>query len=173
LSAHGTVLAHGGLGLIVIGVVLLSVWKQELITTMKPGETAELAGYAITFTGEEPLKGPNYDGVSGVFRIMRAGREVATVKSEKRAFKPSRMPTTEVGLIQGFFGDVYIVMGDQMADGRSIRITFNPLASWIWLGALIMFLGGLLSLGDRRLRIGVPQKPQPVAPAAALQQAAE
>ena len=173
LSAHGGVLAHGGLGLLVIGVILLSVWKQELIIAMKPGQTAELAGYSITFVGEEPLKGPNYDGISGVFRVAQDEREIATVVSEKRAFKPSRMPTTEVGLVQGFFGDVYIVMGDEMADGRSVRLSYNPLASWIWLGAAIMFLGGLLSLSDRRLRIGVPEKPKPAAPAAALLEAAE
>jgi cytochrome c-type biogenesis protein CcmF len=172
-AAHGTVLAHAGLGFVVIGVVLLSVWKQELIVTMTPGETKSLAGYEITFLREEPLKGANYDGVSGVFRVTQQDREIATVKSEKRNFRPGGMPTTEVGLVQGFFGDVYIVMGDTMQQGRSVRLSYNPLASWIWLGAAIMFLGGLLSLTDRRLRIGVPASPRPSAPAAVIAQAAE
>jgi cytochrome c-type biogenesis protein CcmF len=172
-AAHGAVLAHAGLGVLVIGVVLLSVWKQELITVMKPGDTKPLAGYEITFLNEEPLKGANYDGISGVFRVMQQGNLIATVKSEKRNFRPSNMPTTEVGLVQGFFGDVYIVLGDAMQDGRSVRISYNPLASWIWLGATIMFLGGLLSLTDRRLRIGVPAPPKPTAPAMALAEPAE
>jgi cytochrome c-type biogenesis protein CcmF len=83
------------------------------------------------------------------------------------------MPTTEVGLVQGFFGDIYVVMGDRLGDGRSVRLSYNPLASWIWLGAVIMFLGGLLSLSDRRLRIGVPQPPRSAARAAASAKAAE
>ena len=172
-SAHGTVLAHAGLGLVVIGVILLSVWKQELITVMKPGDTQSLAGYDVTFLREEPLQGANYDGISGVFRVMQQGREIKTVTSEKRSFKPARMPTTEVGLVQGFFGDVYIVMGDVMQGGRSVRISYNPLASWIWLGAAIMFLGGLLSLTDRRLRIGVPAQPRAHASAKLLAEPAE
>jgi cytochrome c-type biogenesis protein CcmF len=98
---------------------------------------------------------------------------VATVQSEKRNFRPSNMPTTEVGLVQGFFGDIYIVLGDAMLEGRSVRIFYNPLASWIWLGATIMFLGGLLSLTDRRLRIGVPAPPRPAALPAAMAEAAE
>ena len=157
-SAFGTALAHGGLGILLIGVVILSVWKVEKIVTVKPGEDIELAGYTITFVGEQPLKGANYDGISGSFRVSRGTTELATVVSEKRIFKPARTPTTEVGLVQGVMGDVYIVMGDEGSDGsRAVRATYNPLASWIWLGALIMFIGGLVSLTDRRLRIGVPK----------------
>jgi cytochrome c-type biogenesis protein CcmF len=172
-AAHGTVLAHLGVGVLVIGVVLLSVWKQELVTVMKPGDTRSLAGYDIAFVSEEPLKGANYDGISGVFQVTQKGDAVATVQSEKRNFRPSNMPTTEVGLVQGFFGDIYIVLGDAMLEGRSVRIFYNPLASWIWLGATIMFLGGLLSLTDRRLRIGVPAPPRPAALPAAMAEAAE
>jgi cytochrome c-type biogenesis protein CcmF len=84
---------------------------------------------------------------------------VANIVSEKRVFKPSNQPTTEVGLVQGFFGDLYVVLGDDAGGGvRNVRASYNPLATWIWLGAAIMFAGGFLSLSDRRLRIGVPQK---------------
>ncbi len=158
-AAHGTMLAHAGLGVLIIGVILLSVWKQEVIVSVKPGESLKVANYELIFLREEPLKGANYDGVSGLFRVMQGDRELTTLVSEKRFFKPSGMPTTEVGLLQGFFGDLYVVMGDQSADGaRAVRAYYNPLASWIWLGALIMFTGGLMSLTDRRLRIGVPLK---------------
>jgi cytochrome c-type biogenesis protein CcmF len=159
LSAHGSALAHAGMGLIVIGVVILTVWKEEHIITMKPGDSVEVAHYSVKFTGEEPLKGANYDGIQGRFSVSDGDREVASIVSEKRIFKPSNMPTTEVGLVQGFFGDLYIVLGDDAGSGaRNVRATYNPLATWIWLGAVIMFVGGFLSLSDRRLRIGVPQK---------------
>lgn len=164
LSAHGAAMAHAGMGLVVIGVVLLTVWKEEHIVTMKPGDTVDVAHYSVKFVGEEPLKGANYDGLKGRFIVSSGNREVANVVSEKRIFKPSNMPTTEVGLVQGFFGDLYIVLGDDAGDGaRNVRASYNPMATWIWLGATIMFVGGFLSLSDRRLRIGVPQKAVKVA----------
>jgi cytochrome c-type biogenesis protein CcmF len=159
LSAHGAALAHAGLGLLVIGVVILTVWKEEHIISMQPGESVDVAHYTVKFVGEEPLKGANYDGLKGRFLVSVGNREIGSVVSEKRIFKPSNMPTTEVGLVQGLFGDLYIVMGDDAGNGvRNVRASYNPLATWIWLGATIMFVGGFLSLSDRRLRIGVPQK---------------
>ena len=85
--------------------------------------------------------------------------KIATVVSEKREFKPRGTPTTEVGLYQTLAGDVYVVMGDKAADGaRVVRMYFNPLVSLIWAGALIMFIGGGLSLTDRRYRVGAPKR---------------
>ena len=158
-SAYGSTLAHAGLGLVVIGVVILSVWKEEHILTMKPGDKIEAGGYTVTYKGDEALKGANYDGVKGRFNVAVGEYDVASIVSEKRVFKPSNMPTTEVGLVQGFFGDLYVVMGDDAGNGtRNMRVSYNPLATWIWLGAAIMFAGGFLSLSDRRLRIGVPTR---------------
>jgi cytochrome c-type biogenesis protein CcmF len=169
-SAFGTALAHGGLGMIVIGVIILSVWKEEHILTAKPGDEIPVAGYTVVFKGVEPLVGPNYDGSLGRFDIMRDGALVKQVVSEKRQFRPRGMPTTEVGLLQDVLGDVYVVLGDPAADGAFVvRASFNPMASFIWLGAFIMFLGGVLSLTDRRLRIGVPKRA--AFPAAAAQPA--
>lgn len=171
-SAFGTVLAHGGLGLIVIGVIVLSLWKEEHIVSIKPGTEIPVAGYTVLFKDVEPLIGPNYDGKLGRFEIRKAGALVKDVVSEKRQFRPRGMPTTEVGLFQTVWGDIYVVLGDEGADGAYVvRASFNPMASFIWLGALIMFLGGLLSLTDRRLRIGVPKRA--AAPASATPQAAE
>ena len=111
------------------------------------------------FLGETPLTGPNYTGRAGQFRVTRDGKEVTTLVSEKREFKPSGMPTTEVGLHQTFAGDLYLVMGDRTTDdARAMRFYFNPLVNLIWLGATIMFAGGLLSLSDRRYRVGAPTR---------------
>jgi cytochrome c-type biogenesis protein CcmF len=89
---------------------------------------------------------------------MRGNREKATLVSEKRFFEPGRIPTTETGLLHAFSGDLYIVMGDRVGEGRAVRIYFHPLVSFIWLGAAVMFLGGAISLSDRRYRVGVPRR---------------
>jgi cytochrome c-type biogenesis protein CcmF len=156
-SNLGMTLAHAGLGLTIIGITAISLWKAEHILAMKPGERTDVGSYAVQFVGETPLTGENYTGRSGQFRIFRGASEITTVVSEKREFKPSGT-TTEVGLYQTPFGDVYVVMGDRTADGgRVVRMYFNPLVSLIWLGALVMFIGGGLSLTDRRFRVGAPK----------------
>ncbi len=158
-AAMGMTLAHAGLGLALIGIFGVSFWRVENIVAMKPGDVASIGAYTVTFIGETPLKGPNYTGVSGKFDLKRDGALVTTLVSEKREFKPRGMPTTEVGLYQTVAGDVYLAMGDAaMNGGRSVRMYYNPLASFIWWGAAIMFLGGLLSLTDRRFRVGAPRR---------------
>jgi cytochrome c-type biogenesis protein CcmF len=112
----------------------------------------------VEFLLERPMQGPNYSGLAGEFRILRRGSEVTQLVSEKRAFKPSGMPTTEVGLHQTLAGDVYVAMGDTSASGaRIVRLYYNPLVNLIWLGAVFMFAGGVLSLTDRKYRIGAPK----------------
>ena len=158
-SAIGGMMAHGGLGIMIAGIIAISLWKIEVIVALKPGEQAGVGAYTVTFIGEAPLTGSNFTGRSGTFRVSEGGREVATLVSEKREFKPSGMPTTEVGLLQTLLGDVYVVMGDATNDGgRAVRMYFNPLVNCIWLGALIMFFGGMLSLTDRRYRVGAPSR---------------
>ncbi|MDO8353334.1 MAG: cytochrome c-type biogenesis CcmF C-terminal domain-containing protein, partial [Aestuariivirga sp.] len=158
-SSIGMTSAHAGLGLMIIGIIAITLWKVEHIVAMKPGERADVGDYSVQFVGETPLTGENYTGRAGKFRIFRGQTEIATVVSEKREFKPMGTPTTEVGLHQTLAGDVYVVMGDKAADGaRVVRMYFNPLVSLIWLGALIMFFGGAMSLTDRRYRVGAPNR---------------
>jgi cytochrome c-type biogenesis protein CcmF len=167
-SVLGSVMAHGGLGIMIAGIIAVSLWKVETIVALKPGEAAAVGNYSVTFTGETPLTGPNYTGRAGHFLVKKGDRDVAALVSEKRSFKPSGMPTTEVGLLETILGDVYVVMGDTTSDGaRAMRMYFNPLVDLIWLGALIMFLGGLMSLSDRRYRVGAPRRHAATQPAAA------
>jgi cytochrome c-type biogenesis protein CcmF len=155
----GMTLAHAGLGVVVAGIVAISVWKVEAIVAMKPGDTQKVGAYDITFMGEAPVTGPNYSGSAGTFHVTRDGADVTTLVSEKRSFRPRGMPTTEVGLQKTLLGDIYVVMGDQTANGaRAMRLYFNPLVDLIWLGALLMFIGGGLSLADRRYRVGAPSR---------------
>jgi cytochrome c-type biogenesis protein CcmF len=164
-SSFGMTLAHLGLGLAVIGIFAVTGWREEHILAMKPGDSLGVAGFKVSYLGEAPMTGPNYKGDAGRFRVMDGDVEVATLVSEKRRFAPGNQETTEVGLLQGWTGDLYAVMGDRMNDGaRAMRIYFNPLISLIWIGAGIMFAGGAISLSDRRFRVGAPKTARRVQP---------
>jgi cytochrome c-type biogenesis protein CcmF len=158
-SLFGQVTAHAGLGVMIIGIVAVTAWRQEIITTMKPGDIAEIAGYRLSFVGESPRSGPNYTAESARFRILSADDDLGLLVSERRRFRPGDQTTTEAGIRKTLLGDLYVVMGDPAAGGgRVVRIYFNPLVSLIWLGAAVMVMGGLLSLSDRRFHIGAPRK---------------
>ncbi len=158
-AAIGTMLAHFGVGLMVIGIVGTSAYKSESILVMKPGETTEIAGYELAFRGAAPSKGPNYTESIGVFDVTSGGRPVTRLEPAKRIYDAPPQPTSEAGIYASWTGDLYAVLGDQQPDGGyAVRIYFHPLVRCIWIGALVMFFGGAVSLSDRRLRVGAPQR---------------
>jgi cytochrome c-type biogenesis protein CcmF len=159
-AAYGTLLAHAGVGLMVIGIVATTAWQSEQVTAMKPGNTTAIAGYDIAFRGVVPAQGPNYREQVGLLVVTRAGLPVAELAPAKRLYDAPRQSTTEAGIHASLWGDLYIVLGDELKDGSGfvVRLYFHPLVRCIWLGALVMSLGGALSLSDRRLRIGAPRR---------------
>jgi len=158
-AAIGTALAHFGVGLLVCGIVGTTAYRSEDIRVMKPGDRAAIAGYELAFRGVAPGKGPNYTETIGLFDVTRAGSPVTTLEPEKRLYDAPPQPTTEAGIHPSWHGDLYVVLGDPQPDGGyAVRLYFHPLVRFIWIGALIMFLGGAISLSDRRLRIGAPQR---------------
>ena len=157
-SAWGTMLAHAGLGLTVLGLVAASTWSGEDIRAMKVGDEATLAGYAITLDGFLSRKGPNYDETAVRFTLREGGRTVATMAPAKRRFASRGTDTTESAIHTFGFSQVYISIGDIAADGTvTVRLYWRPMVTLIWLGALVMAAGGMLSLSDRRLRVGAPR----------------
>jgi cytochrome c-type biogenesis protein CcmF len=165
-SVYGTALAHFGVGLMVVGIVATSAYQSEVVRVMNPGEAAEIAGHRVTFRGTAPARGPNYREEVGIFDVARGGRPLATLEPSKRTYDMPPQPTTEAGIHASWRGDLYIVLGDgQAGGGTAVRLYFNPLVRFIWLGAIIMFLGGFVSLSDRRLRVGAPRR-APARPAA-------
>jgi len=157
-SAWGTMFAHMGVGVMVIGIVAVSAWQSERILVVKPGETAEIAGYSLLYKGSEARRGPNYTATVGRFEVTLAGRPVGTMESAKRLYTARRMPTTEAAILTRGFSQLYVSMGDPAnGGGRTVRIYHKPFVTLIWLGALVMVFGGLLSLSDRRLRVGAPR----------------
>jgi cytochrome c-type biogenesis protein CcmF len=158
-SAFGTSLAHFGLGVTVIGVVAVSTFQTEHVVEMKPGMTTEAGGYVLTFDGMRAAKGPNYTEDQGHFTIRKAGIAVADVWSAKRLYPARRMPTTEAGIVTFGFSQLYVSLGDPMADGGIVvRIWWKPWILCIWYGTLVMMAGGIVSLSDRRLRVGAPKR---------------
>ena len=130
-----------------------------MILTVKPGDPVEFAGYTLTFQGIEKRQGPNYVEDVGTFVLASSGREITALTPSKRQYFAPRTSTSEAAIHLSLAGDLYLVLGDGAEDGTvAARLYFNPLVRLIWIGAIIMFLGGLLSLSDRRLRIGAPNR---------------
>ena len=157
-AALGGAAAHAGVGLMVLGIVATSAWQRERVLVLKPGESTTIAGFELTFRGTETAKGPNYEEVTGRLAVTRGGRPVSDLEPSKRLYDRPRQATTEAGIHVAWGGDLYAVLGDEQKDGGyAFRLYFNPLVRLIWIGALVMFLGGALSLSDRRLRVGAPR----------------
>jgi len=158
-AAFGSALAHAGLGVMVLGLVGTTAWRTERIEALAPGGTVEIAGYQLEFKGVAPHRGPNYQERRGVFDVTYDGRPVTELMPSKRSFTVEGSETTEAGIYNSWRGDLYVVLGDALKDGAyTVRVYFNPLVRLIWIGPLIMFIGGAISLSDRRLRVGAPKK---------------
>ncbi|MEO1205720.1 MAG: heme lyase CcmF/NrfE family subunit [Pseudomonadota bacterium] len=161
-SVYGTCLAHTGVGIMVLGITATSAYRVEQIQVMRPGDTATVAGYELTFKGVGPRRGPNFREQVGVIAVSKVGDDTpfTTLNPAKRIYDAPPQPTSEAGIHASWAGDLYTVLGDPQSDGKgyAIRVYFNPLVRFIWLGAVIMFLGGMISLTDRRLRVGAPRK---------------
>jgi len=150
----GKATAHSGLGITVFACAAMNAWQIEDIRTLHVGESYDLNGYTVTLVDVDGKQGPNYITTMAQMDITRNGRAVATVYPEKRVYPVAGMPTTEAGIDYGFTRDLYLVIGDPQDDGSwAIRSYFKPFANWIWGGALLMALGGMISLADRRYRV--------------------
>ena len=150
----GKALAHAGFGVSILGISLLTAWDVEDIRVAQLGETFDVAGYDVTLANVERVDGPNYQSTMATMRISRNGRLVAVLHPEKRLYPVARMPTTEAAIDNGVWRDLYLVIGDpQTGGGWAVRTYVKPFANWIWAGAIIMALGGAVSLTDRRFRV--------------------
>jgi cytochrome c-type biogenesis protein CcmF len=170
-SAWGMTLAHAGAGVVLLGIVASSSWQQEVLQVLKPGESVSVGGYEFTFVDARNVQGPNYTAVRGTFQVSQDGKPVDTLYPEARQYPNPPMETTEAAIRARLSGDLYAVIGDPTGDGGwSARLYHKPIIHWIWGGAMIMVLGGLISLSDRRHRVGAPSRRR--AAAAAVPQAA-
>jgi cytochrome c-type biogenesis protein CcmF len=143
--------AHLGAGCLVLGITVTSLLGVEQDLVLKPGQSVEVAGYRFTFQGVSTVEGPNYEAEQGSFAVERGGKPVALMQPEKRRY--STTATTEAAIEPGLTRDLYVALGNPLGDGSwSVRLQYKPLVRCIWLGGLLMMLGGLLAASDRRYR---------------------
>lgn len=150
----GKLLAHAGMGVTIFGIAALTAWQQEDIRTAQIGEPFTVGVWEVELAGISQFDGPNYRATQAEMIVSRGGSEYVRLYPEKRIYPVAAMPTTEAGIRSGFLRDIYLVIGDpQDSGGFAVRTYIKPFANWIWGGAMLMALGGLVSLTDRRLRV--------------------
>ncbi len=165
----GRIFGHGGLGVTVFGIAAMMAWSTEDIRVAQVGDTFDVAGYSVSLNDVKQVKGPNYAAILADMTVSKNGRQVAHLFPEKRVYDVSRMPTTEAAIDNGLLRDIYLVVGDPQDNGGwAVRTYIKPFANWIWAGAIIMALGGLLSLSDRRYRVAAGARRKRPAPASAV-----
>ncbi|WP_305987501.1 heme lyase CcmF/NrfE family subunit [Roseibium sp. MMSF_3544] len=165
LSAWGLCLGHFGLAVASAGVVAASLWTVEEIQTVTPGNPVSVGPYEYTLVDVKNGMGPNYRTSVATVSVSRDGNEVTTLHPERRWYPVEQKPTTEAGIETRWHGDFYAVLGDPASNGQFVtRFYYNPGVPWMWLGAFLISISGLVSLADRRLRVGVPTPSRAAAP---------
>ena len=155
-SALGMSIAHLGVGLFVIGVTITSAFGVESDRAMRIGETLEVAGLQFEFRELREVQGPNYTAIEGVLEVRDGGEFIGTVRPQKRQYLVQKNWMTEAGIHPTWNKDLFVALGDQIGDGIwSVRIQYKPLIRFIWIGAFIMAMGGLVTVTDRRYRTAV------------------
>jgi cytochrome c-type biogenesis protein CcmF len=155
-SYWGMIVAHLGIAVFIVGVTMVKGYETERDVRMDVGDTATVGGYSFRFEGVTDTRGPNYRAARGMFDVSRDGRHVTTLFSEKRTYNAGGMPMTEAAIKSMFTGDLYVSLGEPVADGAwSVRVYSKPFVTWIWAGCVLMALGGLLALSDRRYRVAM------------------
>ena len=153
-SWWGMHFAHLGVAAFVVGVTLVSAYQEEKDVRMEPDDTVSVGGYGFRFVGVRPEMGPNYRAMVGEVELSKDGKVLKTLHPEKRSYLSSAMPMTEAAIDAGILRDVYVSLGEPIDERAwSVRVYYKPFVDWIWGGCLLMALGGLLALSDRRYRL--------------------
>ncbi|TMG82726.1 MAG: c-type cytochrome biogenesis protein CcmF, partial [Betaproteobacteria bacterium] len=170
-SYYGMLLAHLGVAVFIVGVTLVKGYESEQDVRLDLGQTVNAGGYAFKFLGVVPGPGPNYRALTGTVEVRKDGRLIETLKPEKRIYNASGQTMTIAAIDIGLFGDRYVSLGEPLAaddiDGAwGVRIYLKPFIDWIWTGAFLMALGGIVAVCDRRYRLAIQRRTGAIGPAA-------
>ncbi|OED65341.1 c-type cytochrome biogenesis protein CcmF [Vibrio splendidus ZS-139] len=159
-SHWAMICGHMGLAVTVIGIAMVQNYSIERDVRLAPGESYQLEEYSFLFTGVRDKDGPNYDGYIADFEITKEGKYINTLHAEKRFYTTAKSMMTEAAIDRGVTRDLYIAMGERLDDNKSwaVRIYYKPFVRWIWAGSLIMSIGGVIAISDRRYRFRKPTK---------------
>jgi cytochrome c-type biogenesis protein CcmF len=150
----GMALAHFGVGLFAIGASGVESYKIEKDVALKPGDHYVAAGYDFHFLTTQDVRGPNYDAAEATVEVTHHGHPVTVLKPQKRHFWVQQTDNSKAAISVGWTRDLFVAMGNPLGNGAwSMRIQYKPLVRYIWLGALVMALGGLIAATDRRYRL--------------------
>lgn len=153
-SFIGMQVAHLGIAVFTIGVTMVGAYQEEKDVRMLPGESVSVGGYDIQLQGVSPVPGPNYKAMQGTFLLTRNGQLEATMYPEKRNYFSSTMPMTEAAIDASLTRDIYVSLGEELDDKAwAVRVYYKPFVDWIWGGCVLMALGGLLAMSDKRYRM--------------------
>ncbi|UQV22410.1 heme lyase CcmF/NrfE family subunit [Vibrio sp. J383] len=159
-SHWAMICGHMGLAVTVIGIAMVQNYSIERDVRLAPGESYQLEEYSFLFTGVRDKDGPNYDGYIADFEITKEGKYINRLHAEKRFYTTAKSMMTEAAIDRGVTRDLYIAMGERLDDNKSwaVRIYYKPFVRWIWAGSLIMSIGGVIAISDRRYRFRKPTK---------------
>jgi cytochrome c-type biogenesis protein CcmF len=148
----GMTLAHLGFAMGTVGIAITATQSVESDVRMAPQSQVELAGQLVTFTGVTEVVGPNYEAQQGIFILTDAdGKNAYELRPEKRRYFAGGNVMTEAGIDPGFFSDTYLSLGEPLEGGAwAVRLHYKPLVRWVWLGALLMAMGGVVAVFDKR-----------------------
>ena len=162
-SYYGMQLAHLGVAVFIIGVTIVMGYATEKDVRMDIGDTTKVGGYVFRFDGVVDEQGPNYIAKKGFILVSKNNRIVKTLHPEKRIYSVQQTSMTEAAIDTGFFRDLYVSLGEPVSGGAwSVRVYHKPFVDWIWGGCVMMALGGLLAVSDRRYRLAVRKRRQVV-----------
>ena len=152
-ATYGMLLAHAGIGIFVLGVTLVNGYETSSEVRVRTGDITTLDGYTFQFLGVQDKRGPNYEAAQGIIGVTKQGNKIVTLYPEKRAYTKQSAPMTEAAINTTVFRDLYVALGEQVGPEEwTLRIMHKPMVYWIWGGCLLMALGGLLAVTDRRYR---------------------
>jgi cytochrome c-type biogenesis protein CcmF len=153
-SVLGMSIAHLGVGLFVLGVTIVSAFSVEADLRMVPGQSVDVAGYTFELRSLRNVQGPNYQALEGEVDVRKGRAFVAQLRPQKRTYLVQQSPMTEAGIEASWNRDLFVALGDPLGnDSWSVRLQYKPMIRFIWLGALVMALGGLIAASDRRYRV--------------------
>ena len=146
-------IAHLGVAVCAVGACMATIYADQRDLRLEPGKSVEVGGHRFELLRVDRVEGPNYLADEGVIHVFKDEIFVAELKPQKRRYKSSGKIMTEAGIDAGFMRDVYVALGEPLNNGAwSIGVYFKPFVRWIWLGTILMSLGGLVALGDKRYR---------------------